>query len=276
MPEAWVAALAAYFDQAAEAYAEAVEPAYAPLAEIAAKHLNIAPGERVLDLGIGTGLGATAAGKWGAHVIGIDLAAGMLRIAQRRQIANLVRGDLHQMPFQADAFDAALAVFALNSTDPEQVLREVSRVLRPGGRLAAAEWHETDTLSELFSDIFVEYSVDDAPPHLEALREQLEQPIPWDNLETVDELDELVERTGFKDIRLHYEHPKIALSSISAFIQFKMAWPIRAAEFAAMPPDIQRLCMSDLRENIAPHANAAGQVIWEPNILILTAAKPVV
>jgi ubiquinone/menaquinone biosynthesis C-methylase UbiE len=273
VPPSWVAAIAAYFDLAAEAYADAIEPAYGQPAKIAVTSLRLQAGERLLDLGVGTGLGARAAQQYGARVAGVDLAPGMLRIARQRGVQELIQADIHQLPFQANAFDAVLAVFALNSTDPKSVLAEAHRVLRPGGRIAAAEWHERDNLSEIFSDIFLEYCVDDPPAPLAQLREQLEQPIPWDELETVEELQTLVGKAGFERIRLDYVSPRIVLPDINAFVRFKMAWPIRVAEFAAMPPEVQKLCMSDIRENIAPHTDAAGQVIWEPNILVLSAVK---
>jgi ubiquinone/menaquinone biosynthesis C-methylase UbiE len=274
LPDSWVAAIAAYFDQAAAAYAEAIEPAYGPLAEIAVDHLDISAGEQVLDLGVGTGLGAWALAQRGAKVTGVDIAPKMLEYARQRGVPSLVRSDVHDLPFRTSTFDTALAVFALNSTDPQKVVTEAYRVLRSGGRIAAAEWHEADDLSGMFSDIFVEYCVEDAPAPLLALREQLEQPLPWDALETVEDLEALVAASGFAEIEMIYEHPQVVLPGINAFIRFKMAWPIRVAEFEAMPPDVQRLCMSDLRENIAPHADAAGQIIWEPSILVLKASKP--
>jgi ubiquinone/menaquinone biosynthesis C-methylase UbiE len=102
-----------------------------------------APGERVLDLGVGTGRYAASVARTGAWVVGVDGAAGMLAVARSRTDVDtvvLVRADAARLPFRDGAFDAVLAVTSLCFTaDPGRVLTEAARVLRPGGRLVLGE-----------------------------------------------------------------------------------------------------------------------------------------
>jgi ubiquinone/menaquinone biosynthesis C-methylase UbiE len=105
-------------------------------------------GERILEIGFGTGHGivalARAVGDSG-RVYGVDLSPGMCRVAWRRvQAAELGRrvtlicGNALRLPFTPGSFDAVLMSFTLELfATPEMpvVLREVQRVLRPGGRL---------------------------------------------------------------------------------------------------------------------------------------------
>lgn len=103
--------------------------------------LRIGPGAIVLDLATGTGdLARLAAGR-GARVIGIDLAAGMLRVGRRRdpQLA-MVQADGAALPLPDASMDAVTCGFAVrNFADLDAVLRECARVLRPGGGLGLLE-----------------------------------------------------------------------------------------------------------------------------------------
>jgi demethylmenaquinone methyltransferase/2-methoxy-6-polyprenyl-1,4-benzoquinol methylase len=102
----------------------------------------VKPGDRVLDAACGTGDLAIADRKAGAaEVTGIDFSERMLERA-RRKAPDLewVQGDLLALPFEDASFDAATVGFGVrNVADLELSLRELRRVLRPGGRLAILE-----------------------------------------------------------------------------------------------------------------------------------------
>lgn len=113
--------------------------------------LGLRPGEQALDICCGTGdlarLMAAAVGPKG-RVVGLDFSAPMLVQAQRRRSTSRgwaslfhIMGDAMDLPLPANTFDAAAMGFGLrNVAEPGQVLREVRRVLRPGGRLAVLEF----------------------------------------------------------------------------------------------------------------------------------------
>jgi demethylmenaquinone methyltransferase/2-methoxy-6-polyprenyl-1,4-benzoquinol methylase len=109
--------------------------------------------ERVLDLCTGTGDLAIAAvtggnGRQARDVIGIDFAAGMLRLARRKiqgaaleARVRIARGDATAIPLSDAAVDAAMVAFGIrNVVDPVRACEELRRVLRPGGRLAILEF----------------------------------------------------------------------------------------------------------------------------------------
>ena len=102
----------------------------------------VRPGDRVLDAACGTGDLAVAARRAGAaSVTGVDFAPRMLERARRKAPAiTWVEGDLLALPFADASFDAATIGFGIrNVSDLELGLRELRRVLRPGGRLAILE-----------------------------------------------------------------------------------------------------------------------------------------
>ncbi len=112
------------------------------------KLLAAQSGERVLEIGFGTGNSvislATAVGPAG-QVCGIDVSEGMREVAQRKLDAaelhdrvNLEIGDARQLPHPDASFDAALMSFTLELFTLEDipvVLAEIKRVLRHGGRV---------------------------------------------------------------------------------------------------------------------------------------------
>lgn len=112
----------------------------------------LAPGERVLDVACGTGLvtlpAARAVGPNG-QVIGVDIADRMLdALRQCAAAAGLLqvaaaRMDAEQLALPDGSVDVVLCALGLMYLpDPEQALREIKRVLRPGGRTVLAVWGE--------------------------------------------------------------------------------------------------------------------------------------
>ena len=101
----------------------------------------VRPGDRVLDACCGTGDLALAAHELGGDVTGLDFSPAMLARARRKSGAvSWVEGDVRATPFADASFDAVTIGFGLrNLEDLEAGLRELARVLRPGGRLGCLE-----------------------------------------------------------------------------------------------------------------------------------------
>jgi SAM-dependent methyltransferase len=108
--------------------------------------VDVRAGERVLDVGTGTGNTALVAARRGAVVTGIDLVADFLATAQERatservEITTLV-ADAQDLPFPDGDFDVVLSTFAVMfARDAEQAAAELVRVCRPGGRIGLTAW----------------------------------------------------------------------------------------------------------------------------------------
>jgi demethylmenaquinone methyltransferase/2-methoxy-6-polyprenyl-1,4-benzoquinol methylase len=106
--------------------------------------LELRPGQRVLDLAAGTGVSTAEMQRSGAYAVGCDFSLGMLRAgraARGRRHVPFVAGDGMHLPFGDGVFDAATIAFGLrNMADVELALRELARVVRPGGRLVVCEF----------------------------------------------------------------------------------------------------------------------------------------
>ena len=101
----------------------------------------VRPGDQVLDACCGTGDLALAAERAGGRVTGVDFSPAMLERARRKSDSvEWVEGDLTALPFDAASFDAVTVGFGIrNVPELETGLRELARVLRPGGRIGCLE-----------------------------------------------------------------------------------------------------------------------------------------
>jgi demethylmenaquinone methyltransferase/2-methoxy-6-polyprenyl-1,4-benzoquinol methylase len=102
----------------------------------------VRPGDRVLDACCGTGDLAIAAKRAGAgEVFGLDFSRAMLERARRKDPGiGWLEGDVLSLPFEDESFDAVTVGFGVrNVEDLTAALRELRRVLRPGGRLGVLE-----------------------------------------------------------------------------------------------------------------------------------------
>jgi len=117
-------------------------PLLAPARRAAIRAVNALPGENVLEVGVGTGL-ALPKYVWNKRVTGIDMSADMLVKARQRtanarlsNVHSLIEMDAQSTSFADGAFDIAVAMFVASVVpDPRALLREMRRVVRPGGTM---------------------------------------------------------------------------------------------------------------------------------------------
>lgn len=132
-------------ETAAEVYERFFLPAlFEQWADKVARAADVSDGADVLDIGCGTGVLARRAlelvGPKG-RVVGVDPNKGMLAVARRTVDVEWVSGMAESLPLPDDSFDAVVSQFAIMFfEDPSTALGEMSRVLRPGGRVAIASW----------------------------------------------------------------------------------------------------------------------------------------
>ncbi|NCF26495.1 MAG: class I SAM-dependent methyltransferase [Gammaproteobacteria bacterium] len=109
----------------------------------ALRRAGLVPGNRLLDVAIGTGLVARAAGDIlgdGGQVTGVDLSMGMLAQARKSLPVTLVQGVAERLPLADGCADVVTMGYALRHvTDLESAFREYLRVLKPGGTLLILE-----------------------------------------------------------------------------------------------------------------------------------------
>lgn len=110
--------------------------------------LGITKGMNVLDLGCGDGTTAIPAARWGANVLGVDIASNLVEAGNRRAqtegLTNCIfqegdATDLHQL--KDESFDLVVSIFgAMFAPKPFDVAKEMVRVTRAGGRIVMGNW----------------------------------------------------------------------------------------------------------------------------------------
>ena len=123
--------------------------------------LEIKQGERILDLGCGTGVLIQRLLEVSpeAEVFGIDFCAEMLEIAKQKlpESVELKLGSADNLPFPSNYFDIVISTSAFHFfRDPSQALQEAKRVLKPNGRLVITDWCY-DYLTCKICDFFLRY-----------------------------------------------------------------------------------------------------------------------
>lgn len=135
-----------------------VEMVTTPTAARLVRFAGVKTGQKVLDVGCGTGVVAITARRAGARVTGLDLTPELLARAKEHSAVPgyediaWKEGDVEVMPFGDGEFDVVLSQFGhMFAPRPEVATREMLRVLKPGGTIAFSTWPPEHGIGQIFA-----------------------------------------------------------------------------------------------------------------------------
>jgi ubiquinone/menaquinone biosynthesis C-methylase UbiE len=225
---------------AAEAYeAFMVSAVFRTWAEFIVGLAALEPGDRVLDVACGTGIGARIAAERVApdgKVTGLDIDPGMIEVARDLAADAGVANDWHvasalEMPFADDRFDLCLCLQGLQFfPDRAAGLSECRRVLRPDGRLFASLWRPIeDNAGHLALARALEHqNVDSAP---------VRRPFSFADAR---EIRQTAKEAGFGTVEVRTEERLAKFHSIEGFIDSLAAGAVSARHALVQVPDDRR------------------------------------
>jgi SAM-dependent methyltransferase len=242
---------------APEAYERHLVPAlFAPWAEELLTRVALRPGERVLDVACGTGivarLAATRVGGAG-HVMRIDLNRGMLDMARTQTLTTGIRvewreGDATTLPCHDAMFEVVCCQQGLQFIpDKAAALREMRRVLVPGGRLAFSVWRSLsyNPYPRLLADVLERHVSPEVATGMRA-------PCGFGDAAA---LRTLLTETGFAAVRLFIVMRLLRHSSLATFILGQLASTPFAGAVAALDADGQSALLDDLLTTFQPYTD---------------------
>lgn len=167
------------------------------------RRMVVSPGTRLLDVGCGSGQLALIAARAGAKVTGCDIATNWIERARDRAAAEgleiaFEEGDAESLPYSDAQFDiVASLIGAMFAPRPELVARELTRVCRPGGTIAMANWTPDGFIGQMFKTIARHIAPSGMP-----------SPVLWGDEATVRDRF----RDGIADLKVtlrtyHFEYP---------------------------------------------------------------------
>lgn len=246
------------YDALAATYERAVVPVYRPLAKRLLQFVDLRPGWQVLDAGTGTGLvallGAPRVGKNG-KIIGVDASAAMLELARKKAAqfgftqCEFRIGDIEALDFPDATFHIALSQFAIHYTNLNQSLRELYRVLEPGGKLVLQVWAADSSLPHKgMYDALTKHRVNDAGESLAILRMQAERSYEFrKTYGSADAMQAALEGIGFAKVEAHAEDHPTKVANVDAFLDLASASPLLNAEISALASDARESYIRDVR-----------------------------
>lgn len=128
-----------------------------PPAALLVEYADVKSGAALLDVACGTGVVAVTAARKGARVKGLDLSPVLLEEARRNAAIieakiEFTEGDAEALPYKDGEFDTVLSQFGhMFAPRPEVAVREMLRVLKPGGRIAFSTWPPELMIGKLFA-----------------------------------------------------------------------------------------------------------------------------
>lgn len=264
--------LASIWDGDAEVWQTRWAPVFRAFAEEVVRRAAPQPGERLLDIGTGTGtvieLALPSLGPEG-RAVGIDRSAEMVARAKRALAAagnaRVLEMDAAQLDFPDGWFDAAVSNCGVPFLGHALAYREARRVLKPGGRAVFSDWHlDQVAAARILADVFAKHKTQNPGARLRRLRDAQALWVKQaDALDAREKVEAALRTAAFRDVRGETITHTLHAFTLESFIEARLARTLDRLELDEMLPAARDSFFREAREALA-HLVHDGQfeVLW--------------
>jgi ubiquinone/menaquinone biosynthesis C-methylase UbiE len=236
----------------------------------------------VLDLGTGSGVAAIEVCKAirsAGLVVGIDRSDAMIALARKKAVrghlgnVRFIKMSGEDVHFPDAFFDAAVSNCGIGIPDFSKGLKEILRVLRPGGTLAFNDWHLIDVKPHrIFGEVLGKYRTATPSPQLSRERSALASMESFHHSLSPQIQLETVRDAGFEEARLTNRRYGVRLGGVQDYLRMRLCRATIRRELSEMSPTQRRFFLSELRERLKEFVK--GNFVFDWNVFYIHAKKP--
>jgi ubiquinone/menaquinone biosynthesis C-methylase UbiE len=256
---------------------------WVPIFSLFAKQLALvsspSPGDVILDVGTGSGLAVRELCETTPSlglVVGIDSSEEMIRLARRRTVsagpkkAKFLKMRAEELRFPDGFFDVVISNCGMSErlAGFSQSVKEISRVLRPGGVFVFNDWNLIDVKPHrIFREILGRHSTATPSPQLACERATLAM--------SLDEKTQprILKEAGFKRVSLVTRRHQVRLNSIDDYLRLRLCRSTIRREMSEMTDSNRRMFLRDLRPALRQFVHDDAFIFNWP-VYYLRAVKP--
>lgn len=266
-------AMTKLFDGYAEIYECCERPRFKPLAEDLVERAGVEEGDRVLDVGTGSGIGAfTALNRVGdeGYVLGIDQSSELLEVgrdkAREMGVDNIEfrRMSMASIDLSKDSFDHVIGNHSLCCCfHYRKAVREIRRVLKQGGRLTYShDGRSSPRVSEVFDSVFSRFKVDDPSEEVARLREANEVlESQWGRFRDPSYAVEAMREEGFTDLETWTFTRRQTFADVEDYLRYVFTGGSNELELEEMSIERRKELRRTLVEELTPLVSDDGLVM---------------